>query len=173
MNRQNISIFTILKHEQCLKKSNTLPWPDLRRGIQYFVTLMVPSRFTSTWRCICFHVSHSNSPHTQIPALFTSPYSPAIKQKVSYLFDLLLVPKGSNLLFPTNCHSTRNIKVCISYLEIRISSEFTLHTWKKALYKSFTLWPLWGLQMINKNASWHKLDVINSLQLITNDVYTL
>ena len=43
-----------------------------------------------------------------------------------YLFDLLLVPRGSNLLFPTNCHSTRNIKVCISYLEICISSEFTL-----------------------------------------------
>ena len=44
--------------------------------MQYFVTLIVPSRLTSTWRWICFHVSHSNSPHTQIPALFTSPYNP-------------------------------------------------------------------------------------------------
>ena len=55
---------------------NMLPWVGLRSGMQYFVTLIVPSRLTSTWRWICFHVSHSNSPHTQIPALFTSPYNP-------------------------------------------------------------------------------------------------
>ena len=49
--------------------------------MQYFVTLIVPSRLTSTWRWICFHVSHSNSPHTQIPALFTSPYNPEKEKK--------------------------------------------------------------------------------------------
>jgi len=52
-----------------------VPLYFLSNGQKLLVTLIVPSKFTLIWCCVCRSVCHSNSPNIITPALFINALS--------------------------------------------------------------------------------------------------
>ena len=61
-----------------------IPLYFLSKGQKLLVTLIVPSKFTLIWWCMCRSVCHSNSPNIITPALFINALSSERKNMHSH-----------------------------------------------------------------------------------------